>query len=107
MYWLVYTNTEVGQHVLHVVQSEIRPGDVEVINHGFRNPEQALAVMSHYLQIDEAGFIRVKEFLVNTPMSFLDRIMLAYRITQFGVVILLTTAALSILTLILLLVHIL
>ena len=80
MHWLAY-QVEGNRVVwLRIIRSPERPEDVNVINNGFRSDREALALMSHYLKTNEAGFLTVPPDRANEHMTRLQRITLAFHI---------------------------
>jgi hypothetical protein len=83
MHWLAYRIENDRVVWLRIIRSDMRPPDVDVVNNGFSNEQEALGLMAHYLRTNEAGFLTVANERVNQHVSFLRRIALAYYIEPF------------------------
>ena len=83
MHWLAYRIE--GDRVvwLRIIRSNERPPDVDVINNGFHDEQEALALMANYLRTNDAGFLTVPRERAEKHITRLERIRLAYRIESF------------------------
>ncbi len=80
MHWLAYKVEDNRVVWLRIVTADTRPVDVDVINNGFTSEFEALSLMAHYFETNEAGFLTVPRERAERHMTRLDRIALAYRI---------------------------
>ncbi len=80
MHWLAYRVEENRVVWLRIIRADQRPLDVDVVNNGFANEQEALGLMAHYLETNEAGFLTVAPDRAGEHMTRLQRIGLAYHI---------------------------
>lgn len=104
MYWLIYAGSEDRPLTLRIVQAD-QPPDAQVLNSGFQSPDQALALMSQYLQIGADGFVRINPHTTHRHPTWVDRVRLAYLIQPAIIWPVFFSLVISVLTLILLISH--
>ncbi len=80
MHWLAYRVEDNRVVWLRIVTADTRPVDVDVINNGFNSEFEALSLMAHYFETNEAGFLTVPRERAERHVTRLQRIALAYRI---------------------------
>ena len=105
MYWLTHMADESGALKLKIIESDERPTDTNVINHGFNRAQEALVLMSHYLRVDENGFVQLNESLLDKPITMLERTLMAYMIDPALLRLRAVSLALSLVALILIMLH--
>ncbi len=80
MHWMAYKVEDNRVMWLRIVTADQRPSDVDVINNGFRTEFEALSLMAHYFETNEAGFLTVPREKAERHVTRLERIGLAFRI---------------------------
>ncbi len=80
MHWLAY-RIEGGRVVwLRIIRADQRPQDVNILNDGFMSEQEALNLMAHYLEPNEAGFLTIPPERVHDHVTRLQRIGMALAI---------------------------
>jgi hypothetical protein len=106
MRWMAYRVEDNRVVWLRIIKSDVRPSDVDVLNNGFRNEQEALGLMAHYLRTNEAGFLTVPMERERQHVTHVQRIRLAFEIAPLLIGLLVGSAALSSVTFLFLMLHI-
>ncbi len=83
MHWLAYQVEDDRVIWLRIIHADQRPQDVDVLNNGFLNEQEALGLMAHYLESNEAGFLTINPERASQHVTLLQRIGIAFAVEPF------------------------